>query len=1119
VQHWLNNPAQNSGWLLASQAESSRRSARGFGAREAGTSAGTLEIGYSAAPPSNTPPTVSITSPTNGASFPVPASVTIEATAHDTDGTITKVEFFDGTTSLGSDTISSYSVTANLGLGSHALTAVATDNAGASSTSAVVTITVTTVPILNPIPERIAKGDITIELKTVADGMVSPLGMVVPDDGSGRMFVFDQVGLVWLVTAAGRSPVPVLDVRTRLMNIAGNYDERGLLGLAAHPNFAQNPILYTYTSEPTSGSADFPTTLPVGATNNHQSVVAEWRMDAAASNRVDMASRREILRIDQPQSNHNGGAMQFGPDGLLYITFGDGGQADDQGNGHSPGGNGQDTTNILGSIIRIDPRGSNSANGQYGVPSDNPFVGVPGVDEIYAYGLRNPFNFSFDRTTGQLYLSDVGQNRIEEIDIIVKGGNYGWNIKEGTFFFDPNGAAAGYVTATPVRPVPPDLIDPIAQYDHDDGAAVIGGYVYRGSQVPSLAGRYVFGDWGVFGSPAGRLFYLDASSTIKELRIGLEDRPLGLFLKAFGQDAAGELYVFASRPQGPSGVGGIMFKIVPAPSTSLAFTRVQTANGSNVQTTRAGGVGPFVQQRKTALEEPVWMNEAFLTTGNATVPARGTSGFFRGLDLAQQRTVPFTAMLSGSNEPTPVDSLGEGLAIFRLENNSLSFTITYRGLSGTATRAHIHGPAPATGSTGVLIDLEPYHNGAFGSNGAFAGTVVLTDVQKAHLMAGLTYVNVHTVANPGGEIRGQIAPVLMQASLLSSPLSMARGFGSFTLVGNRLTFSITYGGLSGPALAAHIHGPASIGQNAGVMIDLAPFNGGAYGRGGSIAGTVTLTPAQLAAVIDGKTYVNIHTPAKPAGEIRGQIVGQSTAVPLTAFLSGLNERPTPLTNNASGAGLFSLEGDRLAFNINYSGLGGPASAAHIHGPAAGSASAGVQINLEPFHLGAFSTNGTFSGSVPLTPAQRNMILNGQTYVNIHTAANPGGEIRGQLASVVLSAGASGAAERPAAVVSTGASLGMFTLVGNRLTLNVVYGGLSGPAVGAHIHAPATATQTAGVVVDFDPFNGGSYGASGSLTGSTVLTPGVLANLIDGLGYVNFHTAAYGSGEIRGQILR
>jgi glucose/arabinose dehydrogenase len=1127
VQLWLDQPQQNFGWLLTCQAEGSSRSVRGFHARESGISVGTLQVGYTPSVAVNEPPTVSVSSPANGASFQAPATLNIDAEANDPDGSVAKVDFFDGSVLLGSDGSFPYGLEADLAPGAHDLTAVAMDNLGLSSTSLVVAVTVTTVPIDNPIAERIAKGDVTVELKTVADGMISPLGLAMPDDGSGRMFVYDQAGLVWVITSSGRSPAPLLDLRTRLVNLNGNYDERGLLGLAVHPDFAQNPLLYTYTSEPTAGPADFPSVLPEGATNNHQSVVAEWRLNPSTASGVDPVTRRELLRIDEPQANHNGGTMRFGPDGLLYISFGDGGQADDQGDGHSPGGNGQDFTNILGSVIRVDLDGNNAANGQYGVPSDNPFVGLPGADEIYAYGLRNPFSFAFDRTTGDLYLGDVGQNKVEEIDLIQKGGNYGWNIKEGSFYFDPNGAGAGYVTTVPLRPLPPDLVEPIAEYDHDDGTAVIGGTVYRGGEIPSLAGRYVFGDWGVFGSPSGRLFYLDAGGAIKELRIGLDDRRLGLYLKGFGEDSAGELYLFASKAQGPSSAGGVMMKLVPALSSPLEVGGGLTDDGTAFQTTVTGGVGVIAQQRKTELDEPFWMNETFLAgpEGSASVPLRGGSGYFRELDTAHQRAVPFSARLDGDNvQPTATTTSGEGFGLFSLEGNALTFTVSYHGLTGPATLAHIHGPAPATNNAGVLIDLQPYHNGPFDDHGSFSGTVVLTDTQKAHLLSGETYVNIHTATYSNGEIRGQIAPVLFEASLLgiyenSAVNTAGRGFGSFALVGNELTFNITYGGLSGVASMAHIHGPAPMGQNAGVQIDLEPYNGGAFGDHGSVSGSVTLTPAQLAMLVDGQTYVNFHTAAHSSGEIRGQILPRSTAVPLTAWISGLNERPTPYTNSASGLGIFSLDGDTLAFNITYAGLSGPATLAHIHGAADTSDPAGVQIDLAPYNGGAFGTRGTFSGAVTLTPDQRNMILSGLAYVNIHTAAKPAGEARGQIANVLMSTGAGGSAERPTPIVTTGSALGLFALVGTRLDFNVVYRDLSGPANNAHIHAPASSSATAPVVLNFAPYNGGSYGVFGSVTGTASLDATVLSELIDGLGYVNFHTAANSGGEIRGQILR
>jgi plastocyanin/glucose/arabinose dehydrogenase len=1067
----------------------------------------------------NSAPVVSITSPTNNAVLPGTTNLTIEATATDPNGTVAKVEFFDGLISLGTDTSSPYSVTISLAPGAHTLSAVATDDGGASTSSAVVTITVSGIPIPDPIPAFITKGDLAIDLETLVDGLASPLGMGAPDDGSGRMFVYDQSGLVWVVTPAGKLPTPLLDVRSRLVTL-GAYDERGLLGLAVHPNFAQNPLIYTYTSEPNGPEAEFPSMMPAGKTNNHQSVIAEWRIDPANTNQVDLASRREILRIDQPQSNHNGGTIHFGPDGFLYIASGDGGNANDVGDGHMPGGNAQDTMMALGKMLRIDVHGTNSVNGRYGVPSDNPFVSGSGLPEIYAYGFRNPFQWSFDRSTGQGYVADVGQNRVEEIDLLTKGGNYGWNIKEGTFWFDPS---TGEVVTAPMRPAPPNLIDPIAQYGHGEGLAVIGGFVYRGNAIPALQGRYVFGDWGSFAQPSARLFYLDATNTIREFKLGLNDRPLNLWVKGFGEGADGELYVFASRILGPAGNTGKMMKVVPVPNpVTLAAA---SSDRTNLTMNWTGGGGPYALQEKSSVADPLWRNAAFTALPAATTSLGAGSGIFRVFDTAGQSGIPFTAYISGAMErPNPVTTEALGSGTFSLEGNTLAFNITYRGLSGPATAAHIHGPATAAATGGVLINLAPYTVGTLDTQGVFSGVVVLTDEQKAVILAGQTYVNVHSAGHPAGEIRGQIAPVLMQAALSGAnerpaPVTTpGNGLGMLALVGNELSLNVTYQGLTAAASAAHIHGPATAENGAGVLVNLAPLNGGAFGAGGSLAGKVTLTPEQLAYVIDGLTYINFHTPNNPPGEIRGQIVPQSAGVPFTAFLTGEAERPNPVATTGNAAGIFSLEGDALRFSLTYSNLSGAATGAHIHGPAQPSQNAGVLVDLAPFSVGPLAAAGALSGSVALTPAQRNALLKGQTYVNFHTAANPPGEIRGQIVPVLMTASMSGSQERPA-VVTDGSGSGTFTLVGNQLGFNVSYGGLTGTATASHIHGPAGAFANAGVLVDFSPFNGGSWGKSGSLAGSVTLNATNLVHVLSGQTYINVHSTAFGPGEIRGQITR
>lgn len=469
--------------------------------------------------------------------------------------------------------------------------------------------------LADPITAEIQKSSITIELETVASGLVAPNVLTHARDGSDRLFVADQTGQIRVIDNGMLLPGAYLDLSAQLVTLPARndpsmpnqglntgFDERGLLGLAFHPDFATPGSagankFYTYHSEGASGTADFP--LPIGVTPEHQSVITEWTVDDDITSNVFSGSPREIMRIDEPQFNHNAGAVQFGPDKLLYIAIGDGGRADDQTEGHSEEGNGQDITNILGSVARIDPLGqigNTSANGQYTIPTQNPFVGETGVHEIYAYGFRNPFRFSFDvdpatglatpEADGTLYLGDVGQNDIEEINIVTIGGNYGWRIKEGSFFFNANGEDSGFVTNTGPVGVSPELlaslIDPIAEYDHNqastgsrEGISAIGGFVYRGTTLPQLVGKYVFGDFSQEFIPAlGRLFVIDLIADdleVEELRVGLDDLPLGLYVKGIGQDADGELYVLASSILGPTGTSGSVIKIVPEPTTGMIF--------------------------------------------------------------------------------------------------------------------------------------------------------------------------------------------------------------------------------------------------------------------------------------------------------------------------------------------------------------------------------------------------------------------------------------------------------------------------------------------------------------------------------------------------------------------
>jgi plastocyanin len=439
--------------------------------------------------------------------------------------------------------------------------------------------------LTDPIPAPIRRGKLAVKLRPVAKGLTAPnWGTTAPGDDN-RLFVTDQVGTIWVINLSTQQKSVFANLKSLLVRLGvqgSAYDERGLLGLAFHPAYQSNGLLYTYTSEPVNGAPDF-STLTGAKAADHQAVIREWHVPTpgAITSVVDPASSRVVLRIDKPQFNHNGGTLLFGPDNLLYLSLGDGGNADDQGSGHVAGGNGQSLTNVLGKILRIDPNGRSSANGQYSIPSSNPFTpagnagngGQSGCtdgqcDEIFAYGLRNPFRFSFDRDLGTLYAGDVGQNFVEEVDIISSGGNYGWRKLEGRFCFNPDGANDGYVTASSDCSSA-GLIGPIAQYDHDEGKAIIGGFVYRGSLLPQLRGRYIFGDYARTFNADGRLFYLQrkdlaADSTAASGFLELKYRgrsQLGIAVLGFGQDAAGEVYVLGNRTGVPRRKTGVVFKL------------------------------------------------------------------------------------------------------------------------------------------------------------------------------------------------------------------------------------------------------------------------------------------------------------------------------------------------------------------------------------------------------------------------------------------------------------------------------------------------------------------------------------------------------------------------------
>jgi glucose/arabinose dehydrogenase len=454
----------------------------------------------------------------------------------------------------------------------------------ASSAVVIVSLLVATSPLFAQphqilLPNTIHGYGDHVLLQPVATGLVAPVSAISAPGDPSDLFIVDQAGKIDVMHNGVMLPTPLLDITSieNAVPLSPGYDERGLLGLAFSPDF-NNPAaagfhtLYTYQSEKTgTAPADFapaPGTVTSGI--DHQNVLVQWKVSAANPDVVDPTSRKDLLRQDHPALNHNGGTIAFGPDGDLYLAIGDGGTANDSGNGHiASTGNAQSLSVIRGKMIRIDPNGNNSANGKYGIPADNPFVSTAGaVKEIYAYGLRNPYKFSFDPANGHLIEGDTGQNEIEEVNTITSGGDFGWPIKEGTFLFNRTGPNTGLVNPTNSPGSPSGLIDPLFEYDHNDGTAVVGGFVYHGSLLPELDGKYVFGDFsnGPFNAPGnGRLFYTDLSTgVINEFYL---DTPLGMWLKGFGEDANGELYAMASTKLGPTGTTGVVFAIVPEPGS------------------------------------------------------------------------------------------------------------------------------------------------------------------------------------------------------------------------------------------------------------------------------------------------------------------------------------------------------------------------------------------------------------------------------------------------------------------------------------------------------------------------------------------------------------------------
>jgi len=408
-----------------------------------------------------------------------------------------------------------------------------------------------------------------VGLKLMAEGFTAPVELLGAGDGTGRMFLVDQTGEVMVLFANGTVlDMPFMDLRDRMVSLNPDYDERGLLGLAFHPDYPKNGRLFVLYSAPLRAGA------PAGF--DCTTHVSEFAVSKENPNRVNMSSERVLLQIDKPYMNHNGGTIVFGPDGYLYIPLGDGGGANDAGFGHTPKtGNAQNTSTLLGKVLRIDVDKIGMSKA-YSIPGDNPFVGLRGyLPEIWAYGFRNPYRISFDEGGNHsLYLSDAGQNLWEEVDIVTRGGDYGWNIREGTHCFDPHSPDSSPSVCSEKGYKGEPLIGPIIEYDgHDiNRSVVVGGYIYRGRALPQFQGDYIFGDWsGNFTRGDGTLLAAAPAAAgtlwkIEELKTS--NNPSGrinAFVRSFGQDDNGEVYVLMSDVAGPAGNTGKVYKIVPIP--------------------------------------------------------------------------------------------------------------------------------------------------------------------------------------------------------------------------------------------------------------------------------------------------------------------------------------------------------------------------------------------------------------------------------------------------------------------------------------------------------------------------------------------------------------------------
>jgi glucose/arabinose dehydrogenase len=483
-------------------------------ARDSHDAAGTATVHFTVTPDTGTnhPPAVSITTPPPGSSFVEGAAVILKGVAVDPEeGSLLGTSLAWSSSRDGAlGTGDSLSVT-TLSLGSHTITLTATDGGGASA-QATRTLTITAAAP-NPV------------LDTFVTGLDFPVFLTQPA-GDSRIFVVEKPGRIRIIKNGVLQTTPFLDIGDSLSH---DDTEQGLLGLAFYPDFGTSGrFIVDYTS-PNGG----PSTGPSAGSERLVRYHLSGNPDLA-----DPASAELLLSVPDPYTNHNGGMVVFGPDGYLYYGIGDGG------NGGDPQGHGQDRTDLLGSLMRLDVSGS----GAYSIPASNPYATSSTLKgELWNYGLRNPWRFSFDRQTHDLYIADVGQSNVEEVDVApassTGGENYGWNIMEGNQCYPPGVSSCNQA----------GLTLPVVTYTHSDGCSITGGYVYRGAALPALQGQYFYSD---YCSHFIRSFHWENGQVSAETEWPTLDP--GDNVTSFGEDASGELYLITQ--------GGVIYRIAPGSS-------------------------------------------------------------------------------------------------------------------------------------------------------------------------------------------------------------------------------------------------------------------------------------------------------------------------------------------------------------------------------------------------------------------------------------------------------------------------------------------------------------------------------------------------------------------------